>query len=74
MTGGVGLPVHEAALDALRQIELGKQKEPTAGPGSLALKVVRAFLAGGAADSVAHCSRRYCLHFFVGDRRTKVSL
>jgi hypothetical protein len=55
MTTGAGLPISskEAALDALSGIDGGKQ--PT-DPGSVALMIVRACLAAGAADQVMYAS------------------
>ena len=57
MTSGAGLPINskKAALDALGRIESGKQKS-FEGPGSVALWIVRACLAAGAADYVTYAS------------------
>jgi hypothetical protein len=57
MTTGAGLPVNskKAALDALGQIASGKQKS-FEGPGSVALLIVRACLAAGAASYVTYTS------------------
>jgi hypothetical protein len=57
MTSGAGLPINskKAALDALNRIESGKLKSLEA-PGSVALWIVRACLAAGAADHVTYAS------------------
>ena len=57
MTSGAGLPIiaKKAALDALSRIERGIQKSLEA-PGSMALSIVRACLAAGAADYVDYAS------------------
>ena len=57
MATGAGLPISskEAALDALGQITSGKQKS-FEGPGSVALRIVRACLAAGAAGYVTYAS------------------
>jgi hypothetical protein len=54
ITTGAGLPISskEAALEALRRIDGGTQ--PPSGPGSVALTIVRACLATGAADHVRY--------------------
>ena len=55
MTSGAGLPINskKAALDALDRIASRKQKL-LEGPGSVALAIVRACLAAGAARYVAY--------------------
>lgn len=55
MTGGAGLPI-DCETDvpaALRQIESGR-REPLEGPAVVALSIVRACLAAGAADHIAY--------------------
>jgi hypothetical protein len=57
MTSGAGLPINskKAALDALNRIASGKPKL-LEGSGSVALWIVRACLAAGAADHVSYAS------------------
>jgi hypothetical protein len=56
MTGGAGLPINskKAALDALGRVASAEQE--LEGPGSVALAIVRACLAAGAAGCVAYQS------------------
>jgi hypothetical protein len=56
MTGGAGLPINskKAALDALARIAGGGKPQLPEGPGSVALWIVRACLAAGAADHVSY--------------------
>jgi hypothetical protein len=53
MTSGAGLPIHskQVVLDALSRIKDGK-REPPAGPGRMALLIVRACLAAGSAGYI----------------------
>jgi len=55
MTGGAGLPIDSETdiLDALRRIE-SDCREPHEGPAIIALSIVRACLAAGAADHIAY--------------------
>jgi len=54
MTSGAGLPINsEKTVQALSRIGSGK-RDSREGPGSVALLIVRACLAGGAADYVKY--------------------
>jgi hypothetical protein len=57
MTSGAGLPINskKAALDALARIAGGKP-QLLEGPGNVALLIVRACLAAGAADHVSYAN------------------